>query len=232
MVITGLLLSVTLLHGQLEVPFRVAGSIQASDALVQHQDGPVVIEIRSQASSELVAEFDLDAQKVYQVDIPVLDDEVFDSIVSSGDELNFQASLDGVDLPVQTGAGPVVVGDSGSALRLDITVLEDVATFFAPTASLGGDWYYSAWFGTFNAQNFPWVYHAEHGWLYVSGSSDSMWFYDVEIGGWLWTNKTEYPAMYHANLQQWVYYYVGTTAPRRFFVLTQPGYEITVPAAP
>ncbi|NBQ03421.1 MAG: hypothetical protein EBU27_09495, partial [Opitutae bacterium] len=55
--------------------------------------------------------------------------------------------------------------------------------FFPGATKIDQDWKNLSWFGTFWDKEFPWIYHAEHGWLYAGGTGGaSMWFYDLQTG--------------------------------------------------
>ena len=61
-------------------------------------------------------------------------------------------------------------------------------------------WKFEDWFGWFNDETFPWIYHTDLGWLYSqSNSQNSIWFYSEQFG-WFWTNQ--YFFMNHPNLTE------------------------------
>ena len=86
---------------------------------------------------------------------------------------------------------------------------------------LGGGWYYLPWFGYFYATpaiSNAWIYHSTLGWLYPFGSStDSVWFWDVDMSAFLWTSQSIYPFMYRASDQTWLYYAPGISSPQWFY---------------
>ena len=60
------------------------------------------------------------------------------------------------------------------------------------------NWKHEEWLGYFNDDAFPWIYLAELGWLYSSGTShNNVWFYSPSLG-WFWTNRETY--RHHPNL--------------------------------
>jgi hypothetical protein len=60
------------------------------------------------------------------------------------------------------------------------------------------NWKHEEWLGYFNDDSFPWIYHADLGWLYSSGTShNNVWFYSPSLG-WFWTNRETYRL--HPNL--------------------------------
>ena len=81
------------------------------------------------------------------------------------------------------------------------------------------DWKYLDWFGYFNDKAFPWNYHKEHGWIYVSSMNENnIWYFDSSIGSWLWTSKGVYPYLFDATRNSWLYYQEGSgSSPQRLF---------------
>jgi hypothetical protein len=82
---------------------------------------------------------------------------------------------------------------------------------------MGGGWKNSSWFGTFNVSYYPWIYHKQHGWMYVYGSdSSSIWLWTSDMG-FLWTGSGVYPWLWSNTQQTWLYYSVGSSNPRYFY---------------
>jgi hypothetical protein len=94
------------------------------------------------------------------------------------------------------------------------------------------DWYESVWLGFYNTTFAPWLFHAEHGWLYrdpLSTNADT-YFYDDAMTAWWWTTESFFPSIYAfsppADLggtqinSEWLWYQEGTVGPREFFILT------------
>jgi hypothetical protein len=68
------------------------------------------------------------------------------------------------------------------------------------------DWKSESWFGYFMDSNFPWVFHEDLGWIYITGVSPTQfWFYSEKLG-WLWTGSTHYPALYSGTEKGWIYF--------------------------
>jgi hypothetical protein len=83
--------------------------------------------------------------------------------------------------------------------------------------SLGNGWMTSNWFGTFNVNNYPWIYHQQHGWMYVFGTDpNSIWLWTSDLG-FLWTSQSVYPWLWSDAQQTWLYYSVGSSNPRYFY---------------
>jgi hypothetical protein len=93
-------------------------------------------------------------------------------------------------------------------------------------------WFYSGWFGFYNTALAPWIFHAEHGFLYrdPSSTNESMFVYDDGIRAWWWSNESAYPSLYVFNPpadlggtqigSEWLWYFEGANGPRWFSVLT------------
>jgi hypothetical protein len=124
------------------------------------------------------------------------------------------------------------VGAVSSYTFTNDTASHSIAATFAPGAlwqnasSLGNGWESLSWFGYFNTDNSPWIYHSTLGWLYPYGTStDSIWFYDPAMGGFWWTSRTAYPFIYSLKDGAWLYYTVGSSNPRRFYNCTTKSME-------
>jgi hypothetical protein len=95
---------------------------------------------------------------------------------------------------------------------------------------VGNGWRHLAWFGTYNVNYAPWIYHQQHRWLYpVGDTAADMWFYSLDGMGWLWTCSTVYPWLYSLNQGTWLYYLKGTAAPRWFFNWNQQQWQAVNP---
>jgi len=96
------------------------------------------------------------------------------------------------------------------------------------------DWWFSPWFGFFNTTLAPWIFHDRHGFLYISPGSDtgSMFFFDIEMDAWWFTNTDSYPYLYVfdpvADLSgddlasDWVFYFDEPGDTRYFAPVTGP----------
>ncbi len=89
---------------------------------------------------------------------------------------------------------------------------------FDDAVSLGDNWWNSEWFGDLNLEFYPWVFHLQHGWMFVfdGANRDSMFLYDLSLEGWFWTSSTEYPNLFSFSRPGWVFYFRGTSGPRQF----------------
>jgi hypothetical protein len=101
----------------------------------------------------------------------------------------------------------------------------------APVDGLPG-WFFSEWFGFYNTTGAPWLFHAQHSFIYrfPDSTSDSMFIYDDTMGVWWWTSETNYPFLYVFDppadnggtdiASEWVFYFEGSSGPRSFGVVT------------
>lgn len=84
------------------------------------------------------------------------------------------------------------------------------------------------WLGFFGVEGFPWIYHLEHGWLYLLGDGrTSVWVWDGALGWW-WTSPNLFPFLWQFREAseggpRWVYYFPETTEPRFFEDLSNGG---------
>jgi hypothetical protein len=101
-------------------------------------------------------------------------------------------------------------------------LINALSTPWPDATSLGNGWMSSSWFGVFNVTYYPWIYHVQHGWLYVLGTDpNSIWLWTpdtvVPWTGFLWTGSGDYPWLWSDTQQTWLYYDVGSSNPRYFF---------------
>ena len=150
------------------------------------------------------------------------------------------------DLRVHFGLGDAATVDtltiewpSGATQKLSnvaanqILVVEELVDPLIGGLPIGvEDWFHSDWFGYYVTAFAPWLFHAEHGFLYrhPESSNVSMFVYDDAMGAWCWTSETVYPFIYAFNPpaddggtdieDAWLFYYEGSTGPRSFGVVT------------
>ena len=94
------------------------------------------------------------------------------------------------------------------------------------------DWFLSDWFGYYSTAAVPWIFHSEHGFLYLdsSSSNQSMFIYDDAMHVWWWTSNLTYPFLYAFDppgdkagtdiASAWLWYFEETKGPRSFGVVT------------
>ncbi len=84
---------------------------------------------------------------------------------------------------------------------------------FLDYVELGDGWYENPLLGTFNARDFPWVFHPDLGFVFVKRSGKDLY---IEIGqgktnslGWIFTNPTIFPSVYSFSKKSWLLYVSG-----------------------
>jgi probable HAF family extracellular repeat protein len=101
-------------------------------------------------------------------------------------------------------------------------------------ASIKGlqDWFLSDWFGAYNTTLAPWLFHAQHGFIYryPESTNEGMFAYDDKMGVWWWTSESNYSYIYAFDppadnagtdiASAWLYYFKGSKTPRSFGVVT------------
>lgn len=89
--------------------------------------------------------------------------------------------------------------------------------WFSNSDYFGDGWHWLPWFGSFNANFAPWLFHAKHGWLFAVGDDqDSLYLWDGAMNSFLWTSSSIYPSMYRFSDGRWIFYQKGTQNPRNF----------------
>ena len=76
----------------------------------------------------------------------------------------------------------------------------------ADSTELNGGWNQSTWFGLYKSYENGWIYHINHGWLFLSADShDGIWTWS-QNRGWTWSKEAIYPFIYQSNIGNWIYY--------------------------
>ena len=76
----------------------------------------------------------------------------------------------------------------------------------AESTELNGGWNQSTWFGLYKSYENGWIYHINHGWLFLSADShDGIWTWS-QNRGWTWSKEAIYPFIYQSNIGNWIYY--------------------------
>lgn len=77
---------------------------------------------------------------------------------------------------------------------------------------IGDGWRWIDFFGSYQADMFPWVFHEQHGWIYFGeGNLNTGQFINDQTLGWIWTDKRRYPRIYSFDSNQWLLYKEETT---------------------
>lgn len=103
---------------------------------------------------------------------------------------------------------------------------------FQGTAINGAShWRTSNWFGIYQVAYWPWVYHQENGWQYVSqGDSDAnIYVWDAGLTAWCFIGESSYRWIYlYGEREGWVWVFSDNTPERRFFQRLDDGSLIRV----
>jgi hypothetical protein len=127
---------------------------------------------------------------------------------ATGHTYSFQVNVVDSEVPPQNAQNP---------FNLTYTITVGSTTDIFAGAPLGGGWFYSSWFGYYNSNSYPWIYHNELGWMYVFGSDpNDIWLYSPNLG-FLWTTSTIYSFLWSDRDHAWLWYEIGTFNPLWFY---------------
>ena len=103
-----------------------------------------------------------------------------------------------------TAVRQVIIEENSENDDTELTSFQDNWMVATPVEGLYG-WWESQWMGFYSADSYPWIYHQNLGWIFVSiESSEVIWFYHSRLG-WLWTNPYQFPYLYLDKRDQWIY---------------------------
>jgi hypothetical protein len=76
----------------------------------------------------------------------------------------------------------------------------------------GTHWHGSEWFGVYYAEFWPWVAHAELGWMYFAGTQDGQLYGNstLPLIGRFYTTPALFPYLFLPDTNTWVFYYEGS----------------------
>ena len=103
---------------------------------------------------------------------------------------------------------------------------------FEDAIKLEDNWYHLDWFGYFMIRDNDWIYHLEHGWMYLSWGDETglgkvkgeFWLHDMDMGWW-WINSQQYPYIYSFPHNNWLWYVSGSSVPRWFYCFCNCSWE-------
>jgi len=92
------------------------------------------------------------------------------------------------------------------------------ADLWSGAVDLGNGWKWLDWFGYFNVNSSPWIFHLYLGWLYadLTQTTSSIFFLDP-VFGWIFTSDSMYPWLWWFRGNTWLFYLEGTVSPRLFY---------------
>ena len=62
---------------------------------------------------------------------------------------------------------------------------------------IGGNWRWIDWFGSFQVDQIPWLFHEHYGWIFAGDGNlnTGQFLLDLTLG-WIWTDKRSYPHIF------------------------------------
>ncbi len=89
---------------------------------------------------------------------------------------------------------------------------------FSDAEDLGDGWMFSAWFGSLNMNFYPWIFHADHQWMYIweDSTADNLYCYDLSSDQWFYSGSALYPSMYSFGRNGWVFFLEQSDGVRQF----------------
>lgn len=134
----------------------------------------------------------------------------------------FSSGADAYSMGLQEDGRIVLAGTHD----FSIAIARYFGGLWSTAANLGAGWHWLDWFGYFNLDNDPWIYHQAHGFLYPLGElTESVVFWDAAMNAFWWTSDTQYPYVYRFSDGEWLWYQEGSSDPRWFLRLTDGAWE-------
>lgn len=146
-------------------------------------------------------------------------DEDLDNVSSLITEYNSYWLVKGIGIAKQE-TSITTISDTGSEsikLSYELVATDYLPNYLWPDAELTPKgWKHVNWFGDITDNYFPWIYHADHGWLFVDAEDTSdVKLWSENLGWWL-TSEELYPTFYSLNLNDWLTYQENDAVLREF----------------
>ncbi len=108
------------------------------------------------------------------------------------------------------------------------------ANFWTTGTDLGGGWRALEWQSAVYVEQFPFVFHSVHGWIYSESMHENdVWYHDSDLEmGWLWTNRTVYPFLYRVRDDAWLWFNRDSAEARWLFNFRSKSWEHLPRTAP
>ncbi|MGC9195759.1 MAG: C1 family peptidase [Syntrophobacteraceae bacterium] len=118
-------------------------------------------------------------------------------------------------------------GDSNLGASTSALLTQEVNAYLWQNAlDLGGGWKWLDWFGCFNTNSSPWIYHTTLGWLYpFAASTGNLWFWDPLMNSFWWTSASVFPCVWSGSESAWLDYKEGTSNPCWFYNISEQKWE-------
>ena len=215
-------------HGASAAPFADSDNPQASEVIVPY-GGNAFIQFWFDGSPTRVI--------VYEGDFPDKSNPLADSNRSAAENTGkvnwivYYASYQPPPLTESTKIWFSVCNDFGCLDSTTITLTvegepgpepgpgpEPETGPFSDAEDLGDGWMFSAWFGSLNMNFYPWIFHADHQWMYIweESTADNLYCYDLNSSQWFFSGSSAYPSMYSFARNGWVYFVERANGVREF----------------
>lgn len=81
-------------------------------------------------------------------------------------------------------------------------------------------WMASLWYGNYNADSWPWIFHGEHGWqfVYEGSTPEGIFIFDLGLNKWIFLNENTYRWIFMFGTDKgWIFTFGDNSPGRRFF---------------
>ncbi len=134
-------------------------------------------------------------------------DEDLDEVTQTSVEYHSFWLLKGVGV-VRQESDITSIDDGGSQsikYEYDLVSTDYLPNYLWPEAETTPEgWKQVEWFGNLTDNYFPWIYHADHGWMFVDAqTTDDVRLWSESLGWWV-TSEELYPTFYSLDLNDWV----------------------------
>ncbi len=140
-----------------------------------------------------------------------------------------QILLDSVT-PLDSLQGKVKTGGMLNARRaLELTIAAPFGGI--PIDGFPG-WLASPWYLNYNIEFWPWIFHDEHGWQFVSQNSteEVIFLWDLGLGEWIFLNEDAYRWVFlFGGNSGWIWTFGDNKPGRRFFQQIEDGSLFSIP---
>ena len=93
-------------------------------------------------------------------------------------------------------------------------------------------WKSSPWYRNYNIENWPWIFHDEHGWQFVSVNSTAnvIFLFDLGLQEWVFLNANTYRWQFlFSDTPGWIWTFGDNTPALRFFQRLDDGSLFSIP---
>ncbi|MCC5840109.1 MAG: peptidylprolyl isomerase [Opitutales bacterium] len=126
------------------------------------------------------------------------------SFVIDFDSTTGNLRIEAVDTGEITLEMRATAGNQSGSFRTRFLSADPAVTNHFPGAVVSpGNQYTSPWFGRFNAESFPWIFHPDHHFLFAATGFTSYFFFDARLGGWVRRSQTQPDLFFIFGLDRW-----------------------------